>query len=150
MSKEYIKKIKQARLRINKEGSSQKNDNEDELLTPRIDSEERQDDDAEILDVANDINFDEEEEDKKSEKELKKCEEASIEKASVSESNTPEKKDKNGSERNYIEDEDDSYDLKCMHCQMQCSSLNVSEKKQILMLYNNLSNIVTHRILDFT
>jgi hypothetical protein len=152
MSKEYLKKIKQARMRIN-EGSSKKDDNDDELLTPRSNSEEKLEDDAEILDVANDINFDEEEEDKKSEMESKKGEEVektAIDKASAGGS-TPEKKDKAESEGNDVnEDVDDSYDLKCLHCHMRCSSLNVSLATKPNLIHENNKHVITRRISDFT
>lgn len=128
-SKEYIKKIKQARLRINDGFTKQRDDSK---TPPRDETDEKHDDEAEILDVANDINFDDEDEEKRSEKDIKKVDEtdkASLDKTSISRS-TPEKRSKkNDSEKIDLNDgDDDSYDLKCTSCQVRCSSLNVSRE----------------------
>jgi hypothetical protein len=149
-SKEYIKKIKQARLRIN-DGSNKPQD--DSNTPPRDDSEEKNEDEAEILDVANDINFDEEEEDKRSEKDVKKADDVdktSLDKESTSGSTPDKRSKKNESERiDPNEEEDDSYDLKCIHCQMRCSSLNVSLTKEIPTIGRSNIIVTIRRISDF-
>lgn len=148
-SKEYIKKIKQARLKLSESGG-RGSAKDDEPQTPPKESKksEHQDEhDEDFLDVANDVTFDE---DEMSGKTASKNEEIGgpskvkddnevAKKATVEELNnsgaskSEERSRADRSEKSASKDKDrlSSIDLNCVHCSTACSSVNVSSKKQL-------------------
>lgn len=144
-SKEYIKKIKQARLKLG-EGHSRHKAN-DEPQTPPKESQKdsKNDDDDDFLDVANDVIFDEDEnilaknatiksEENGNATVEKEDDEAIVEKSrSVENLNTSgaseERARKARSTKSSSEEKDagsSSIDLNCVHCYTKCSSVQVS------------------------
>ena len=139
-SKEYIKKIKQARLKLSEVSKAKTND---EPKTPPKESKEHDDED-DFLDVANDVVFDEDvetvgknstvntEENGHTSKEHVKSEvkNESIEKLNTS--GASEERNRKDREKSLSRDNDtldgasSSIDLTCVQCSTKCSSILVS------------------------
>lgn len=147
-SKEYIKKIKQARLKLSESkagGDDDEDGNEDEPKTPPKETEmddKPSEHDEDFLDVANDINFEEDEEWDVAKNSSAKSEESSKAKAkndddkeaeaagSLNASGTtnsderPPRRERSAS--HHDPDWASSIDLSCVHCSTKCASLQVS------------------------
>lgn len=138
-SKEYIKKIKQARLKLSEVSKTKTND---EPKTPPKESKKEHDDEDDFLDVANDVTFDEDVEisDKnvsaktdenvqvsnehvKSEGDKNEAMET-LNNSGTSEEKTRKDREKSGSREN--DTRSSSIDLNCVHCMTKCSSILVS------------------------
>lgn len=130
-----MKKIKQARLRLNESGSKSKDDPQ----TPPKESDKvakHDDNDEDFLDVANDVNFEEDDEDtlvkntykdddtSKTLKEEKDGTSADKAKASMT-SNRDKDETRESSEKSPSK-ESNSIELKCVHCLTRLSSMQVS------------------------
>jgi hypothetical protein len=150
-SKEYIKKIKQARLKLNEANSRAKTDDEPKTPPKEDDKESKHEDiDEDFLDVANDVNFEEDEDEtlgkssaavkgdenhkavneEDNEEKTEKTDKTSSEKANTSGTVNSEKgtsrrerSEKSPSKEN---DRSNAVDLNCVHCLTKCSSVNVS------------------------
>lgn len=152
-SKEYIKKIKQARLKLSESSQKSKTGDgdqgegdEDEPKTPPKETETEDkpsEHDEDFLDVANDVNFEEDEEWDAAKNSSAKSEEISKTKAknddekdteaagSLNASGTtnsderPARRERSASHR---DDPDwaSSIDLSCVHCGTKCASVQVS------------------------
>lgn len=148
-SKEYIKKIKQARLKLNEANNRTKTDDEPKTPPKEDDKESKHEDDEDFLDVANDVNFEEDDDENlgksstavksdenhkvaKEDKEEKteKTDKTSSEKANTSGTVNSEKgtsrrerSEKSPSKEN---ERSNAVDLTCVHCLTKCSSVNVS------------------------
>lgn len=149
-SKEYIKKIKQARLKLSEASSRARDDDDDEPKTPpkEDDKDSKHEDEEDFLDVANDVSFEEDDGEAgakisadvniddikvvKVEKEEnpEKTDKTSSDKANVSGTSTSEheKSRRERSEKSPSKEHERSnaIDLNCVHCQTKCSSVNVS------------------------
>lgn len=149
-SKEYIKKIKQARLKLSEASNRAKTDDEPKTPPKENDKESKHDEDEEFLDVANDVNFEDDEDDAmgkssaavkgdESHKAVKEDKEEKAEKADKSSSDkaadTSEtmNSEKGTSRRERSEkspskdhERSNAVDLACVHCLTKCSTVNVS------------------------
>lgn len=148
-SKEYIKKIKQARLKLSESskagGDDEEEGNEDEPKTPPKETEtddKPSEHDEDFLDVANDINFEEDEEWDVAKNSSAKSEESAKSKAkndddkeaeaagSLNASGTtnsderPARRERSAS--HHDPDWASSIDLSCVHCGTKCASVQVS------------------------
>lgn len=150
-SREYIKKIKQARLKLS-ESSYNKSKDDDEPQTPPKESEKeaKNDDiDEDFLDVANDVNFEEDDDENVAKNStVAKEETAEMPLKEEDEKTSPEKAKSSGaastSERERKRDsatkspskEKDlrsvSMDLTCVHCAIKCTSVQVSLPPKII------------------
>jgi hypothetical protein len=145
-SKEYIKKIKQARLKLSEASNREKNDDEPKT-PPKEDDESKNEDDEDFLDVANDVNFEEDDEETagksstavKSDENLKtitddkdekseKLDKTSSEKANTSLNSDKETSRRERSVKSPSKEHDrlSTIDLTCVHCLTKCSGINVS------------------------
>lgn len=148
-SKEYIKKIKQARLKLSEANSRAKTDDEPKTPPKEDDKDSKHEDDEDFLDVANDVNFEEDEdealgksstavksdENHKAEKDDKEEKTEKTDKTSSENANTSgtaisekgtsrrERSEKSPSKEH---DRSNAIDLTCVHCLTKCSSVNVS------------------------
>lgn len=140
-SKEYAKKIKQARLKLSESGSKRdKSDDEEENSSKDSDKEEKtEENDGDFLDIGNDVNLEEDDDENvaksstaakdddkdKSKKDDK--EKSSPEKGKAKDSSTV---DKDRSHEKSPSKEKDSkstlIDLNCVHCSIKCLSVQVS------------------------
>lgn len=157
-SKEYIKKIKQARLKLSESGHKSKTD--EEPKTPPKDSEKddkHDDNDEDFLDVANDVNFEEDDEenvnkstkedDGEKEKPAKDdAVKAPIEKAKPAPSEKESKKEPSLSPSK----DTSSIDLNCVHCAIKCSSMQVSSPVGVSPVPLNNHAINFHRTFAIT
>ena len=150
-SKEYIKKIKQARLKLSEASSrARDDDDDDEPKTPpkEDDKDSKHDDEEDFLDVANDVSFEEDDgeaggkistdakiDDSKAvkiekEENAETTDKTSSDKANVSGTSTSdqEKSRRERTEKSPSKEHERSnaIDLSCVHCQTKCSSVNVS------------------------
>lgn len=136
-SKEYIKKIKQARLKLSEVSKAKSND---EPKTPPKESKEHDDED-DFLDVANDVVFDEDvetvgknitantEENGHTSKEHVKSEVKNDSMEKLNTSGASEERDRKDREKSMSGDNDTqsgSIDLTCVQCSTKCSSILVS------------------------
>lgn len=159
-SKEYIKKIKQARLKLNEANNRSKNDEEPKTPPKEDDSESKHEDDEDFLDVANDVNFEEDEDDtqgkgssaiKNEEKEktdkeetIEKSDKASSEKANTSGTLSSDKGTSVRSEKS--PSKESAVELSCVHCLTKCSTLNVSLTHEI-MKEGRIDTLTFHRTI---
>lgn len=151
-SKEYIKKIKQARLKLSESsqrskagGNDEEDGDEDEPKTPPKETETEDkpsEHDEDFLDVANDVNFEEDEEWEAAKNSSAKSEEGSKPKSkngddkeaeaagSLNASGTtnsderPARRERSAS--HHDPDWASSIDLSCVHCGSKCASVQVS------------------------
>lgn len=148
-SKEYIKKIKQARLKLSessqrsKAGDDQEDGDDEEPKTPpkETETEEKPNEhDEDFLDVANDVNFEEDEEWDTAKNSSAKSEENSKPKGKKDDETEPTESlnasgTTNSDERparrersasHHDPDWASSIDLSCVHCGSKCASVQVS------------------------
>lgn len=152
-SKEYIKKIKQARLKLS-ESSHGKNKEDEEPKTPPkevVKEEANDENDEDFLDVANDVNFEEDEEWSpsknatavKNEETLKAPKDNKEEEKDKTSENLNASGTSNSDERHSRRerseksasreaDRSSSLDLNCVHCRTRCSSVQVSLNAEVL------------------
>lgn len=153
-SKEYIKKIKQARLKLSESGahSSTKNDDDDPQTPPKESkkADEHDEHDEDFLDVANDVTFDEdlnEMSGKTANKNEENGEPSKIENDDDEAANKSTAEDLNNSGASKSEERTradrseksaskeketlNAIDLNCIHCSTRCSSVSVSSSKQL-------------------
>lgn len=144
-SREYIKKIKQARLKLGESSFSKAKATEDPMTPPKETKKEHDDHDDDFLDVANDVNFEDEDDTigkrsskaKSEEKETPNDEKDGEADKTLSDklnasatSNSDEKSRRARSEKSISKEGERSVDLKCIHCMTKCSSLDVSFQKR--------------------
>lgn len=137
-SKEYIKKIKQARLKLSEVSKSKTND---EPTTPPKESEKEHDDEDDFLDVANDVTFDEDvetltgknvsvktEENGHTSKEPEKTgnKNESLDNALNTSEISEERSRKDHDKSMSREKDTGTVDLNCVQCLTKCSSILVS------------------------
>lgn len=162
-SREYIKKIKQARLKLSESSTSKANEEvdeddddvgEDPKTPPKETVKEKTNDENEedFLDVANDVNFEEDEEwsttknssaaksedgskikDTKNEDEDKTPSEQMNVSGTSQSDERPSKRERSEKSASPIEHSStNSLDLNCIHCRAECRSVQVSLKAQLL------------------
>jgi hypothetical protein len=125
-SREYIKKIKQARLKLTEGRGRNKSDDEEPKTPPKeAEKSSKHEDDEDFLDVDEKVNFEEDEDENMSkndstEKAKTPKKEKSPEKEKIDEAKSPSREP----------EKSHSIDLKCVHCFVNCSSLQVSQKSQ--------------------
>lgn len=156
-SKEYIKKIKQARLKLSEVGKAK---TVEEPKTPPKESKKEHDDEDDFLDVANDVIFEEDvealgkpasaktEDNGHTSKEHVKSEDKNeslenLNTSGASEERNRKDREKSGSREN--DTRSSSIDLNCVHCLTKCSSILVSGRRNICRGHNIMLKI-SHRI----
>lgn len=143
-SKEYIKKIKQARMKLGEGHSRNKTNDEPQSPPKESQKDPKNDDDEDFLDVANDVIFDEDENILSKIATIKSEENGStsIEKDDdmvVKKSESMERLNTSGASEERVrkdrssksssqekENTSSSIDLTCVHCYTKCSSVQVS------------------------
>lgn len=134
-------------MKLNESGSKRSKTDEEPSTPPKdSDKEAKHDDnDEDFLDVANDVNFEEDDEEnagknstaaKDDEKSVKdESEKSSPEKVKAGSSSTAEKESKRApSEKSPSKEKEmrsDTLDLNCVHCLIKCLSVQVSLKKML-------------------
>lgn len=152
-SREYIKKIKQARLKMGESSFSKSKDVDADPQTPPKENENQAEQDGEnedgenedFLDVhANDVNFEDdddetakrsskaksEEKDEKTNDDKEDADKTISDKNASGTSNSDERTRRARSEKSQSKEGERSVDLNCIHCMTKCSSLDVSFKTQ--------------------
>lgn len=164
-SKEYIKKIKQARLKLSESGGRGSVEAEDEPQTPPKESKkaENQDEhDEDFLDVANDVTFDEDEmsgktvskneenggpsKAKDDEEATKKSSAEDLINKGASKSEERIRVDRSEKSASKEKDRSSSIDLNCVHCSTKCTTIQVSSKRQMRERPTKVIIIVFDRI----
>lgn len=166
-SREYIKKIKQARMKLSESSFSKSKATEDPETPPKENRKEQDDnDDEDFLDVANDVLFEEEddniakrsskakseEKDKHDDdKEEEEADKTISDKLNASGTSASDERSRRArSEKSSSKEGERSVDLNCIHCMTKCASLDVSCKRQSSekQLINNVMQF--HRIIGIT